>query len=72
MFGVRLLFLLLLLFNLLFGRIVELVFVGSCETLLNADVRPQPLHAGQQLLGERFRVFHAGHHVHHHLGIALE
>lgn len=57
--------------SLLFGRIVELVFVRSWKALLNSDIRPQPLHAGQQLLRKRLRVLHAGHHVHHHLGIAL-
>ena len=58
--------------DLLFGGVVELVFVGSSEALLDPDVRPQPLHARQQLLRERLSVLHARHHVHHHFGIALQ
>ena len=56
----------------LFGRVVELVLVGAREALLDAAVRPEPLHAGQQLLREGLRVLHARHHVHHHLGVALQ
>ena len=56
---------------LLFGRVIQLVLVGTRETLLNASVLPQSLHAGQQLLGERLRVFHARDDVHHHLGVGL-
>ena len=56
----------------LFGRVVELVLVGPGEALLHPSVRPQPLHAGEQLLREGLRVLHAGHHVHHHLGVALQ
>ena len=56
----------------LFGRVVELVLVGPGEALLHSAVRPQPLHAGEQLLREGLRVLHAGDHVHHHLGVALQ
>ena len=57
--------------NLLFSRVVELVFVGPGEALLNTGVNPEPLHPRQQLLGEGFRVFHPTHHVHHHLRVPL-
>ena len=57
--------------NLLFRRVVQLVLVGSGKALLDARVDPQPLHPRQQLLGERLRVLHPAHHVHHHLRIPL-
>lgn len=57
--------------SLLFSRIVELVFIRSAETLLDAGIDPQSLHGGEQLLGERFRVLHTRDDVHHHLGVGL-
>lgn len=58
--------------NSLFGRVVELVLVGAAETLLDPHVRPEPLHGGQQLLGERLGVFHPLDHVEHHLRVRLQ
>ena len=58
--------------RLLFSGIVELVFIGSAEALLNSGIDPQSFHGGQQLFGEWLRVLHAGNDVHHHLGVGLQ
>ena len=57
--------------NLLFCRVVQLVFIRPRETLSNPLIFPKPLHASQQLLREWLSVFHSRHHIHHHLGVSF-
>ena len=57
--------------HVLLGGVIKLVLVGSVEALADAAVRPESLHGGQQLVGERLRVLHARDHVEHELRIRL-
>lgn len=55
----------------LLSRVVELVFAGAAEALLHARVSPEANHGGEELCGIGLCVFHATHHVTHHLSIRL-
>ena len=58
-------------YNLLFGRIVELVFIWSWEAFLYTFVNPKSFHTRQKLLSERFCIFHSRYYVHHHFRVTL-
>ena len=57
---------------LLFRWIVQLVFIGPAEALLDSTVHPQALHGTKQLLAKRLCVLHACYHIKHHFGVRLQ
>lgn len=56
---------------LLLGGVIKLVLAGTAEALLDARVRPQANHGGQQLWRIGLSVLHAAHNITHHLSIRL-
>lgn len=56
---------------LLLGGVVELVLAGTAEALLDARVRPQTNHGGQQLWGVGLGILHTAHNIANHLSVSL-
>ena len=58
--------------NLLFGRVIELIFIGSAEAFLYTSVLPESFHGFEHLGCEWFCVFHACDSIQHHRAIRLQ
>ena len=58
--------------DLLFRRIIQLIFIGTRKALLYPSVNPESFHARQKLFRKRLSVFHSRNDIHNHFGISLK